>query len=512
MEEQEQSKLKNLIYSIVYSVMKQWRLVVALFILGMLIGAVCSMAVMVKSRGMNYEITASIAVAPTDAEGKHLGGSSYMTRDDYEIAEKMAEAAIYCLQSDDMAAAAIKNAGMEKYSVSTIKNNVSFAQYDETQIIQMNVNWSDGKGGVKLANAYIKAAETELPKQISTGQVSVVESPQFHYAPGKTRAVKWFGLLSAVGLLLGIGCALMGAFLKPTLLNSADMESIFGFSILGEIPKDKRKGESFQQAVESTAYILRSQIGDKKRILYFTSAERGEGRTLITAEIGKVLAGMQKRVLLLDLDFKNPSIGRYFTDSLIYDQTINALYHGDSTKEEAVIKVSPYLSVLPAILQRGMIPYDDTLFELLKEVTDGYDYVLIDAPPVGVASATLALNNFATGAVYVVAYDEASLAMIQKATDRLDKSGTQMIGCIVNKEVTLANVMQKEDRPHFPRFKKPEPIKEETAKEDQMIKDLTVQLPPKAKKEEEKDNWTSFEADEKTEKSVLDELWKEDKQ
>ena len=75
---------------------------------------------------------------------------------------------------------------------------------------------------------------------------------------------------------------------------------------------------------------------------------------------------------------------------------------------------------------------DQVLFDFISSISGDYEYVLIDAPPVGRDSDTLSLNRIASVVLFVVRYDMVTLYEIQKSIEKLDKSGTRILGCIVN--------------------------------------------------------------------------------
>ena len=85
---------------------------------------------------------------------------------------------------------------------------------------------------------------------------------------------------------------------------------------------------------------------------------------------------------------------------------------------------------------RGLVGVDllkkYTCIPFVKQLSQGYEYVIIDAPSVGQVSNALSLNQIAHMAVLVIRYDLAVIQDIQSAIDKLDKSGTRILGCVVN--------------------------------------------------------------------------------
>jgi Mrp family chromosome partitioning ATPase len=121
-----------------------------------------------------------------------------------------------------------------------------------------------------------------------------------------------------------------------------------------------------------------------------------------------------------------------FLGKVDYSHSLNALYRGEITMEEAITSLTGYLDLLPAVLERNTIPLDSTIFDLVKKLSENYDYVLMDTAPVGLAANTMSLNQVATNALFVVRFDTSSMQEIRDALDRLDKSGIRLLGSIFN--------------------------------------------------------------------------------
>lgn len=170
---------------------------------------------------------------------------------------------------------------------------------------------------------------------------------------------------------------------------------------------------------------------------YVTSAEDGEGKSTVAANLALQLSDMEKRTLLLDLNTRAPRLGGMFLQDLPYSRTLNALYKGESAEPEAVISLTGYLDLLPMVLEPDAVPLDAALFDFLKPIMEPYEYVIIDASSVGRSSDVLRLNKLADHALFVVRHDATPLPVIQDAIDKLSKSGVQLLGCVVNEVQSL---------------------------------------------------------------------------
>ncbi len=141
---------------------------------------------------------------------------------------------------------------------------------------------------------------------------------------------------------------------------------------------------------------------------------------------------MEHKTLLIDFDIRNPSLGALFMDKVDYTHSLNALYRGEATEEDAITPLTGYLDLLPAVLEHNAMSMDGTVTELIQRLREKYEYIILDSAPVGEASETLSLNRVANTVLFVIGYDSTPLPVIQSALEKLDKSGIRVLGCVVN--------------------------------------------------------------------------------
>ena len=236
--------------------------------------------------------------------------------------------------------------------------------------------------------------------------------------------------------------------MRPTLTNVKDVETVFGLETIGIIPKDPafftRKGSilvkedvgssAVLQNFSSSAYILRNRLNAREQhhCFYVTSSIKQEGRSTVAANLAIQLSDMEHRTLLIDFDTHNPSLGTLFLNNVEYSRSLNALYRGEINEADAITTLTGYLDLLPMVLEHGSISMDSMIVDLVKRLKEKYEYVILDAPPVGKESDTLSLNQVANSVLFVIGYDKATVPEIQDSLEKLDKSGIRVIGCIIN--------------------------------------------------------------------------------
>lgn len=444
----ENSGIRIRIGDILYGIIKRRVMIVALTAAGLIIGIVLSgISYLRGEMSKEYIISSSFSVNTQTNSGLFTSGYDFPNYNDINMAEDITDAVAYVMKSDKMLAQIIDSLGLLGVTTKDIEDNLELTQYNETQIIEMSLYWRSSKEGINILTEINRQAPEILQETLNIGNVSVINEPRSKYIVGGSLNVILWGYMAILGLGLGIGITMLELIMHPTLLNVQDIETVFGLEILCEIADDKayfgkkrailQEEDEHYEVVErfsSAAHIiqnhLRKQTGP--HIIYITSALRGEGKTSMIANLAVQLSDLEKRVLLVDFDMKNPNLSRFFLSNVEYDHSLNALYAGDITEKEAVTVLTGYLDLIPTVYERSSISLDSNLFSVIEKMAAGYDYVLIDTAPVGITADPMSLSQIASSALFVARYDTASIQEIKDALERIEKSGVSVLGCVVN--------------------------------------------------------------------------------
>ena len=438
---------------LLYAAFKRWKMILALGLLGFICGFALSGVSYLQGNYTNYEISCSIAITSQSSTGTFTNNSSYLSTNDFHLAEDMVDAASFVMKSNRVLQAALDSTGLVSVSTKDVYQNLEVSRYNETQVLQLTLSWNNADAGIRLMNAILDASRTILPETLMVGSVAVIDAPEAKYLMGGGGYASLWIIFSLLGLMAGVGMAVLELLMRPTLVNLKDVEDVLGLETLGNVPKDdsyfrkntqllSEKHRSDAEAVQnfaSAAYILTNRFGTKEQQhrFYVTSAEDGEGKSTVAANLALQLSDMEKRTLLLDLNTRAPSLGGMFLRSVDYSRTLNALYKGESAAQEAIVSLTGFLDLLPMVLEHNAVPLDGTLFELLEKIMEPYEYVVIDASSVGRSSDVLRLNKLANNVLFVVRYDATPLPALQDAIEKLDKSGVRVLGCVVNETQSL---------------------------------------------------------------------------
>jgi tyrosine-protein kinase Etk/Wzc len=226
-----------------------------------------------------------------------------------------------------------------------------------------------------------------------------------------------------MSLLLGLGLPFAGIYIRRVLNNKVqaqqDVTAILPTPILGEIAHSDYPGaivvdKSNRSPIAEMFRLIRANLnflamGKENIVILTTSSRSGEGKTFFSINLAISLAITSKRVVLLDLDLRNPKVaktlklagGLGITDYLVTNNISlkDIIRHSEEAPDLFVIS-SGTLPPNPAELM--MSPKFAHLIQQLKE---SFDYIIIDTPPIGQVADAFTLGQFVDFTVYLIRYN-----------------------------------------------------------------------------------------------------------
>ena len=258
-----------------------------------------------------------------------------------------------------------------------------------------------------------KRIETSLSKSSTLANGRIVDAAKADTIPFKPSRQ----LTVLLAILIGLGFPALVIYSK-TLLNTrvSDKSDIFAHTVaplIAEIGNKATKHINVFQAdsphqLPEQFRVLRTNLNHLtktgNKIILLTSAMGGEGKSFIAINLATSLAMMNKKVILVEFDFRKPRLGTYLNisgkgivDYLTSDKSLDAFIQKTSISEHLDILLCGTIPSDPVELIS--LPKTEAMIHLL---TDQYDYVLFDSAPIGVVTDAQILGQFAQITLYVV--------------------------------------------------------------------------------------------------------------
>ena len=202
----------------------------------------------------------------------------------------------------------------------------------------------------------------------------------------------------------------------------------------------RRVDENFRRGLMTLRNSIDSELRDSDfKVIMFTSAIAGEGKTTIVAFLARMLAiGESDRVLLVDCAVSDPEIHTLF--GLDNDKGILDYLSGTASLDEVIMTADEGVLDIVTIGPRRGADITQPLFNsekmstFIKAVREMYDYVLIDTSAILDAPETPIIGSYATGTVVVVQSGRTKREVIKRAMITVEKLGGKFLGTVLNRK------------------------------------------------------------------------------
>ena len=172
------------------------------------------------------------------------------------------------------------------------------------------------------------------------------------------------------------------------------------------------------------------------KVLLVTSPHPRCGKTITIANLAISLAEGGRRVLLIDGDLRRPALPQLFGVQNIEGLT-NTLDEAECADPNSLIQTTafPGVFILTSGSAKGNIArllHSSRLASVIGTVRNGFDFVLIDAPPLlGLADARI-LSKFTDGVIFICRAGQTNTDDLAEARRLLAEDGTYIVGTILN--------------------------------------------------------------------------------
>lgn len=282
-----------------------------------------------------------------------------------------------------------------------------------------------------LDRAYVPTfPESGTPKQVAVGAFML-------------------GCFLFVGVPLGLG------FADTRVKSPIDVEDGLEQTLLGGIKTMKKLSETERPNVFrlgkddslSEAYRgifsemeIRSVVPFPKRILV-TSSVPSEGKSLTASNLAAVFAAHGRRTLLVDCDFRRPTLRRYFGAPSGVGLLPWLREHGNQPDPKidpqklGIMNIGTSFDLLPAgdaIKNPTELIDQISATDLFNKLSREYDLIVVDTPPSIVFPDALLLSRFCSELVYVCRFKTVRRALIRKTLSKFSDSGISVLGVVLN--------------------------------------------------------------------------------
>lgn len=303
-----------------------------------------------------------------------------------------------------------------------------------------------------------KSKQAEMDQGIMGQKIIISSEPSIPVAPVSPKKNKIMAIGAILGLVCGIGLALVLQIFDDTVQSTRDIQDRLKIPILGVVPKLKGSGRNLNMDVNGTQYEFlahrypSSPFADAVRIiqdatssllpdpsasmLCVSSALPMEGKTLLSVVMGTVIASEGKRVLIIDGDLRKPRIHKVFGSDEIAPG-LSDIITGRCDELKPAIRGSDveglyYMTAGPVPDNPTVLLKSDRMLEIVEECRKIFDVVIVDSSPLlGVVDARI-LSGYADGLILVSRAGHTPLEILRQAKEAIIERNGRLLGIVLN--------------------------------------------------------------------------------
>ena len=333
-----------------------------------------------------------------------------------------------------------------------LRGSMTAANRTNSQVITLRVQHESPTIARDVANTTAEIFERDLPTIMNVDSVHILAEAELPRGPIANNLTINISMGFLGGAMMGMFLAFLLNFLDKRVKSEQEVEKLVNVPTLGIIEFDKkRKRERGSKRNLTTSINPKSPISEQYRTirtniqflmidkeiktLAFTSAAPGEGKTTTIANLAITLAYQGDKVLLIDADLRKPTLHQLI--GVRNQHGLTNLITKKSTKKSAILRVPRIANLY--VLPSGPIPPNPSellnskkMKNLISELSQEYDWVLFDTPPVLAVTDAQILANRCDGVILVLKSNQTQKEELVKAKELLDKANTNLMGTIMS--------------------------------------------------------------------------------
>jgi capsular exopolysaccharide synthesis family protein len=253
------------------------------------------------------------------------------------------------------------------------------------------------------------------------------------------------------GMMVGSAIALLREGGDHTFRRAEQIESATGLPVMAMVPQVAGRTPPAMQVLRqpTSAYsealrrlhigVELSEAATSPKTILFSSATPSEGKSVMVASLGRLLASNGKRVLLIDCDWRSPRLHQIFRfsnrdglASLLADKEaqLDNVIHHDALSGVDVMPAGPWSPRSAHLLG------SEHMRHLLEALEPHYEFIILDTPPALVTADVMALSRLVEKVVFVVRWGHTRQEAVLEALKQIIDAQGDVAGVVMSRVVS----------------------------------------------------------------------------
>ncbi len=329
-----------------------------------------------------------------------------------------------------------------------------------TNIMEISVTSSNPENSYKELCAILKVYPKLTSSLFSNGAVSVLKMPYVPKSPSNSMTSSNMIKISLIAVAASLALIVVLSLMRDTVKDEDSFKEKIDSNLLAVIPHQKKNlsykeilhgkkksiliyessfislkfTESFNKLSAKFEYMKRNS-GDS--VFAVTSVSEDEGKSTVASNIAISLAVKGNGVVLVDFDGKKPALYKIFEEECKEENEFGNVLSGATPPNEYKFKRYKKTRLFLALNTKYHKDFrswfdNGTAEKVIAALKKSFDYVIIDTPPVSVASEVTSISELCDKTVVVVRTDTVYASVVNDVILTLSNTGSDIAGCILN--------------------------------------------------------------------------------
>jgi succinoglycan biosynthesis transport protein ExoP len=287
----------------------------------------------------------------------------------------------------------------------------------------------------------LRAKQSTGAEDILTANAKLVSPASPAQAPSYPPKALLALLGVAGGMMVGVTIALLREGGDHTFRRADQIEALTGLPVMAMVPQVAGRGQPAMQVLRqpTSAYsealrrlhigVELSETANSPKTILISSATPSEGKSVMVASLGRLLASNGKRVLLIDCDWRSPRLHQIFRCSN-RDGLASLLIDNDALSGVDVMPSGPWSPRSAHLLS------SDRMRHLLEALEQHYEFIILDTPPALVTADVLSLSRLVEKVVFVVRWGHTRQEAVLEALKQIIDAQGDVAGVVMSRVVS----------------------------------------------------------------------------
>ena len=428
---------------VIFNIVRNWWMI----LIGCIIAAMAAYMVVTERYTPRYHAAATFVVSSKD-------NSSDPVYSTLVVASKLAESLTYVFESP-----VLRQKVAESLDMPAFNGTITATFVENTNLIQLGVDASSPQLAFDEMCAIIKYHHIVSDNIMGNAVMDVLKAPTVPTEPvaSMNRPSKVLTAALATGLAITI-LLVVSSVVSDEIMTENDLVTRVDCPPLATIFHERKNlslrarlqgvktsmlitnpttsfrfAETYRLFRTRLEYLMRQK---NYKVLMVSSALENEGKTTSAANTAITLALNNKRVLLMDGDMLKPALYKAMSMKITRGKSIDELIKGNVDMNEIpTYEGLPTLSLLlgkSSLSNSTEIIASKEMKDFLDKARDYFDYIVIDTPPIALATDAECFAEIADCMLLVIKQGGTRAKRINECLDSISQSGVDILGCIFN--------------------------------------------------------------------------------